>query len=137
MTPATSSEPQTQSNTIVTPRIDGTTHVCRIAQRVEEVAEECSKKCGQPLISSDYWHRSKNWECYRDCGLPKLGYEPGPAGETEANNRLTMSPYWPEISDAFSADRRAYGNDADMGRSAAEYFDEKCLEAYYASGPDR
>ena len=137
MTPATSSEPETPSTTIVTTRIDGATPVCQIAQRIDGAFAECLEKCGQPLIASDYFSYSKNWKCYRDCGLPKLGYEPGPAGETEANNRLAMSPYWPEISDAFSADRRAYGTDADMGKSAAEFFSEKCVEDYLANGPGR
>ena len=130
MTPATSSEPETPSTTIVTPRIDGTTPVCQIAQRIDGAFADCSNKCGQPLITSDYDDDTKNWQCYRDCGLPKLGYEPGPAGDTEAYDRLMMSAYWPEISDAFDADRLAYGNDADMGKSAAEFFAGKCKEAH-------
>merc|ERR1711978_68547 len=131
MTPATSSEPEAPSTTIVTLRIDGTTPVCQIAQRIDGAYAECSEKCGQPLIASDYFSYSKNWKCYRDCGLPKLGYEPGHAGQTEAYNRLTMSAYWPAISDGFRADRRAYGDDADMGKSAVEFFAEKCEEAKY------
>ena len=142
MTPATIPEPETPSNTgpsipsipsKPSTRIDGTSPICVIAHRVEGVYKGCSNKCGQPLTSKDYDFATKNWECYRNCGLPKLGYEPTQAGEDEASLQLTTSPYWTGLNDRFSADRRAMGGwaEADMGKSAAEFFEETCIEEEY------
>ena len=133
MTPATSSEPETPSNTIVTPRIDRTTHVCKIAQRVTEIAKECFDQCGKPAREED----DQTMGCYYGCGLPKLGYEENQSGFNELMNQLRESPYWTGLKETYNEDKKTFGEDTDMRKTAEEFFDEKCVEDYLANGPGR
>ena len=119
--------PETPSNTEVYTRIDSTTPVCDISTRISKVYAECFAQCGQPLITNDYkWRRSENWKCYTNCGLPKLGYEPSNDGANDLKWESQMSDYYSGLKNQFWADRRAYGDDADMGMAAKEYFIEAC-----------